>query len=31
MYDSENDIEIDEYTYLVIADVLRKNAWFKAQ
>ena len=24
MYDSENDIEIDEYTYLVIADVLRK-------
>nr|DAF93898.1 MAG TPA: hypothetical protein [Siphoviridae sp. ctZd434] len=24
MYDPENDIEIDEYTYLVIADVLRK-------
>lgn len=29
MYDEENDIDIDEYTYLVIADVLRKMHGFK--
>lgn len=29
MYDEETDIDIDEYTYLVIADVLRKMHGFK--